>query len=568
MSRIPEYELDPEMHLFLKSTRSDFADVINKYYFDIHQDKTMKFIGESVKAPARIQRVIYNDIPDLTDAEYKDIISKITPLYSAVIKKIGKKAAASLMMSIAFDIADPRASKWMMLRGAALVKGITRTTMMNLRRFIAEGIAKGLSTPEVANLITDVYAKWTNKIGGVQSRANLIARTEMAYAANASTLIAYDQQKVKKVNVYDDEGPNSCAECKYIHDHDNVWTLDRAMKEPLQHPNCFTNPRVKIFTLEGYRHIRDIKVGDLVLTHKGKFEKVTELIRSKKEKNIPVYSISCKNGGRRIEITGSHPILTNKGWKTAEDIKIGDMIKVKAHKCACGNLIPEWKKYCSRSCSAKQIYVRNPELKNSIVINAHKRLAEKIKEGTHPLQQIENHIKANQALAKYKYQTWIERKIGWLLKENKIEAKHSFVINRNSAVRFGKTVRHRFYKIDWAIVDLKIAIECDGEYWHKNDNGLRDSELKELGWTVLHLTQDEIKNNLFLCQTKIVNLTNNHSHSFEFMYLPVIRKEKNQFESDRKIKLYNLSVENDESYIAKSYVVHNCVRAFGAKVEY
>src|SRR3989338_7282999 len=37
---------------------------------------------------------------------------------------------------------------------------------------------------------------------------------------------------------------------------------------------CFISPRVLIFTSEGYKPIKSIRVGDLVLTHRGRFRKV------------------------------------------------------------------------------------------------------------------------------------------------------------------------------------------------------------------------------------------------------------------------------------------------------
>jgi very-short-patch-repair endonuclease len=43
------------------------------------------------------------------------------------------------------------------------------------------------------------------------------------------------------------------------------------------------------------------------------------------------------------------------------------------------------------------------------------------------------------------------------------------------------------YRIDIAVVRKKIAIEIDGEYWHKIKNTKRDRFLRSRGWKVIHI---------------------------------------------------------------------------------
>ena len=76
---------------------------------------------------------------------------------------------------------------------------------------------------------------------------------------------------------------------------------------------------------------------------------------------------------------------------------------------------------------------------------------------------------------------------------------------------------------DFAIPFLKIAIECDGDYWHSNpkiyfNNNLthdqkknlqrdkfKDKYLKERGWLVLRFFEYDIKRDLDGCIFKINN---------------------------------------------------------------
>lgn len=68
-------------------------------------------------------------------------------------------------------------------------------------------------------------------------------------------------------------------------------------------------------------------------------------------------------------------------------------------------------------------------------------------------------------------------------------------------------IRGRFgYILDFAIVDKKIDIECDGEHYHKLGNDRdrkRNWVLRKMGWKVLRFRGKEIKDNVQLCVDKI-----------------------------------------------------------------
>lgn len=65
------------------------------------------------------------------------------------------------------------------------------------------------------------------------------------------------------------------------------------------------------------------------------------------------------------------------------------------------------------------------------------------------------------------------------------------------------------YLLDFAIIKPKIAIECDGEYWHSSPEDIesdlqRDRYLKSLGWTVLRFTGMRIENDIESCIQEIL----------------------------------------------------------------
>lgn len=64
---------------------------------------------------------------------------------------------------------------------------------------------------------------------------------------------------------------------------------------------------------------------------------------------------------------------------------------------------------------------------------------------------------------------------------------------------------HRLgFEMDFALIDKKICIECDGEIWHnKKKDNFRDYMLKRSGWRTIRLKELEIKNNIALCIDRV-----------------------------------------------------------------
>lgn len=91
-------------------------------------------------------------------------------------------------------------------------------------------------------------------------------------------------------------------------------------------PRCFA-PWQEIVTRHGVKQIKDIEIGDEVLTHKGRFRKVTRLMSNPHKGEI--YGIKPNNRYRRtVWMTGEHPVLIRNeqgelNWVEAKDIKPG-----------------------------------------------------------------------------------------------------------------------------------------------------------------------------------------------------------------------------------------------------
>ena len=60
------------------------------------------------------------------------------------------------------------------------------------------------------------------------------------------------------------------------------------------------------------------------------------------------------------------------------------------------------------------------------------------------------------------------------------------------------------YVCDFAILDKKVIIECDGDYWHSIPNIIehdkkKDENLTSLGWKVIRLKGSDIHKNIHRC---------------------------------------------------------------------
>ena len=86
---------------------------------------------------------------------------------------------------------------------------------------------------------------------------------------------------------------------------------------------CFV-AGTKIYTDIGYKNIEDIKIGDKVITHNNRFKKVELRMINKTER---IYHIKAM-GIPRIETTSNHPFYAlKKGWKKPQWIEAKDLEK-------------------------------------------------------------------------------------------------------------------------------------------------------------------------------------------------------------------------------------------------
>lgn len=395
---------------------------------------------------------------------------------------------------------------------------------------------------------------------------------------------------------------------------------------------CLT-PGTHILTPEGQTKIQDIKVGDYVLTHKGRFRKVLETFKNpmpeytykiyfESGRENQVVNDSKRYNGTWIRATGNHPIYMADGtWKNAENIRIGDTVKCLTKKCpVCGKDIvySKTQKYCSASCQSKDI--QNKETIKNKKINSYKETCNKrtfedkqklhniLSEGQKKFQKNECYIKrklemtdkANKTIKQHFKDGTLDKekqrrsdylKNRWkndseFREKNKIRAQETVKKMASKKRSFleekfeGFLIREGLKKdIDYKTNDFlyinklraypdfkfekqKLIVEIDGDYWHNNPKAIKRDTYKnkiweENGWTVVRYTGKQVNNEFEKVKDSFRRIFKNHNHEYTFGDFKVVKVEKIKT-TPKCHHVYNLHVEEDESYIAENLVVHNC----------
>jgi SPP1 gp7 family putative phage head morphogenesis protein len=230
------------------------------------------------------------------------------------------------------------------------MKGVTEAMNGYLSRELALGMAGGQSPYAIARRINERV----DKIGIV--RARMIARTEIIQSHNEAALNEYERAEIEIGETVKVEWVATMDNRVRPHHAERDGKIyDRSVaREMLGEPNCLLDGQVQVYTSKGWQKIMNIKVGDLVLTHKGRFRKVTALSRSLGERGNKITKIQIRKGSyynENISITSNHPLLIDGKWIAAKDVKKGDKIGYLAVMCKnCEKLIPWHLEFCCSSC--------------------------------------------------------------------------------------------------------------------------------------------------------------------------------------------------------------------------
>lgn len=322
----------------------------------------------------------------------------------------------------------------------------------------------------------------------------------------------------------------------------------------LGHPESF-HPNATVYTSEGWRRIGDIRKGDLVLTHRGRFRRVYRTIKYGAPEGTEEVTLSRNSRVSRSSLvtTSNHPVLMSDGsFKSAGSIRRGDQVVYLCNVCSkCGKLAPVHAVYEDRiscGCEVKKYWTSlSKNQRKKQVSAAHTKNRELAGAGKHHFSRIEIRQKGQLVQAR---SSELETKMLEALEARGIKVARQYSIGK--------------YFVDFALPDLKIAVEVDGGNWHRTDRKRRQDEekssyLKSTGWLVVRTPPRPdrwIGGELDSVADQVVRLTLNHKKQYKFGAFAVGSVRRRTL--PRGTTLCNLGVEEDETYIVKSVVTHNC----------
>ncbi|OGC68310.1 hypothetical protein A2415_04475 [candidate division WWE3 bacterium RIFOXYC1_FULL_39_7] len=354
---------------------------------------------------------------------------------------------------------------------------------------------------------------------------------------------------------------------------------------------CILGGRHKVRTKNGLKGIKMIKEGDEVLTQTGTFEKVlktNKFFAYKKPKCVRLIVEYRKGKEHTLEVSHDHKILVSDRqssfWIQASELKEGMFVfclkKIphnkgtrKFIKQICQKCYKEFDiepiqlkhrpaKYCGKDCYiSTRIGKGNPNYGNKYSEKTKKYLSnfhkKRLKDNPekHP-----NHI-----MCKRGYLTDIEKnvenlfiKIGWeYIRQKKFDSLF----------------------VDFYIPSKKLIIECDGAFWHKDQNRdiERDKKLlnkdQELKIIHLHFVDKRFSKNII--ENPLPNVyylqCNPSTDSFVnpeiFEKRKILKKEDFDYtkppKKNRGKWMYDLQIENIHSFVCNSIIVSNSYLEYG-----
>jgi SPP1 gp7 family putative phage head morphogenesis protein len=201
---------------------------------------------------------------------------------------------------VPFAGADPLAVRAAAATTSAYIQGESARFRDQLVQIVGEGASRGWGANRLEISIRQALrgARDPNGITqrlGLEQRAALIARSELANAYTQGTLTRSRQQGYSYVRVLASNDERTCPTCASR--NSRVYPIDRV---PIPwHPRCV---------------LGETKVSPGLLA---------AAFRSRYRGNVVAIRLAS---GERLTVTANHPVLTPTGWVKAERLKLGDQV--------------------------------------------------------------------------------------------------------------------------------------------------------------------------------------------------------------------------------------------------
>lgn len=147
---------------------------------------------------------------------------------------------------------------------------------------------------------------WSSE-DGILVRLEMLGNAVVYGSFNGAIRISANAFGITKLMM---AGPEPvCPYCQQY--YGEIYQVNWFMPEFPAHPNCFL-PEVPVMTDRGLRQIGSVRIGDRVLTHRGRFRPVTYIHKNMFEGKLYRFG--------DVYATGEHPFLTEDGWVRADRV--------------------------------------------------------------------------------------------------------------------------------------------------------------------------------------------------------------------------------------------------------
>lgn len=177
---------------------------------------------------------------------------------------------------------------------------ITQEAKADITNRISQGMLLGESHAKVAKDLKQYIVG----DGGLRYKSERLAMTEMAKAYQRANEQSVEMMRQNSEYMWFEK-----------------WELSPAHPKP----DVCLRKGTKVETKNGLKNIEDIEIGDEVLTHKGRYRKVTRLYRNHLQ-NAELRKLtfqSEKNHIHEVVSTPNHPFLIDEEWISAGDLQKG-----------------------------------------------------------------------------------------------------------------------------------------------------------------------------------------------------------------------------------------------------
>lgn len=320
----------------------------------------------------------------------------------------------------------------------------------------------------------------------------------------------------------------------------------------------------KIKVKEGYKNIEDICIGDEVLTHKNRYRSVLATMNRKTDS---LYYIKF-NGSEVLKITGNHPlyILRNNEfqWIETKDVKVGDFVTCNINQenndgddysdedlWLMGRLLADGYRDKTRKRVFFSVAKKKIEEFEHHINNAGYHYYIIHKDRSAPEYVIENEtfyekclIFTDGAINKYVPDVIID------LQPNKLKLFIDGYLSGDGHLRKNRKETYMWSTISFDMVlSLAMAIAKIHHKYPTVTKKIEKNNVKQWSDGRISKTSDSYNS-----QIALQTLRTSQKVVEDKLCIPIKNIEKYEYDCD----VYNISVDEDESYTVNNVIVHNC----------